>query len=74
MANTKVRTIRVNDEIWEAAKDAAEAMETTVTAVIIDYLKALVGDTTIKSSVPARRSAPKAAKRPAHARPSHAWR
>lgn len=74
MANTKVRTIRVSDELWEGAKDAAEAMETTVTALVTDYLQSLVGDTTFKSAVRPGVRAPKAAtagratKTPAHAR------
>lgn len=39
---TPTRTVRVSDELWEAAKEKAVLEEKTVTDVIIAALKAFV--------------------------------
>lgn len=41
---TKARSVRVPDELWEAAKEKAERENTTLTAVILDALRRFVGD------------------------------
>lgn len=44
MANTKTRTLRVPDSLWEAVKEKASIEERTITDVIIEALKAYIGD------------------------------
>jgi predicted DNA binding CopG/RHH family protein len=47
MANapkTPTRTIRVSNDLWNAVKEKAAIEERTVTDVIIEALKAYVGD------------------------------
>ena len=39
MANTPVRHIRIPDDIWNAARVAAESDGTTVAAVVVAYLR-----------------------------------
>jgi hypothetical protein len=41
---TPTRTIRVSTDLWTAVKDRAAIEERTVTDVIIEALKAYVGD------------------------------
>jgi uncharacterized protein (DUF1778 family) len=41
---TPTRTIRVSTDLWTAVKDKAAIEERTVTDVIIEALKAYVGD------------------------------
>lgn len=41
---TPTRTIRVSTELWTAVKDKAAIEDRTVTDVIIEALKAYVGD------------------------------
>lgn len=41
MASTKVRGIRVSDGLWNKAKVVADVNDTTVTALIISFLRAL---------------------------------
>lgn len=36
---TPIRTIRVPDEIWEAAREGALEESTTVSAVIVEFLR-----------------------------------
>jgi hypothetical protein len=42
MANTPLRAIRVQDEVWAAAKEKAERDGTTVTAVVLAALQRYV--------------------------------
>lgn len=39
---TPLRNVRVDDELWSAAKAAAAALDTTVTAELVDALRDLV--------------------------------
>lgn len=38
MANTPQRTIRVSDELWQAAKEAAEERNENLTEVLVEAL------------------------------------
>lgn len=38
--NTPIRTVRVSDKLWKAARKLADEEETSVSEVIIDALKA----------------------------------
>ena len=41
---TKVRTVRIDDALWDAAKAKAETKETSLSEVIRDYLQAWVSE------------------------------
>ena len=41
---TKVRTVRIDDALWDAAKAKAETRETSLSEVIRDYLQAWVSE------------------------------
>lgn len=43
VANTPLRTVRVPDELWSAAREVAAARGTTLTAVVNRALVELVG-------------------------------
>lgn len=43
MGKTPMRTIRINDELWLAATEAAKANGATVSEVVRDALTAYVG-------------------------------
>ena len=40
---TPLRNVRVDDDLWQAAKAKAEAEGTTLTAVILEALRRFVG-------------------------------
>jgi predicted transcriptional regulator len=40
--HTPIRNVRVPDDLWEAAQEAAEAKGTTVSAVIVAALRRFV--------------------------------
>lgn len=42
MGHTPLRNIRVSDELWQQAQQAAAAEGRTVTSVVLDALTALV--------------------------------
>jgi hypothetical protein len=64
---TKPRSIRVSDEIWNRSKKAARAAGTSVTVMIIDYLKSIDTETTVVET-----DATKAKVRSTHPRNKHA--
>lgn len=43
MAETRIRTLRVPDDVWERAKEKATASGTTVSAVLLAALTRYVG-------------------------------
>lgn len=42
MANTRPKSLRIPDDLWQAAVDKAQSDDTTVTAVVIKALERFV--------------------------------